>query len=158
MVAREFGTSYGSYSLSSYQTILLSHHKSPVHWEIPSQYCAKAEGKNPLCGDHVAFYMQESGAIWFMGESCLYGKAMASLICSTLQGKNKDESKRACEQFALWLKGTSQDENVFPPEWRCFTEIRDFPVRQKCVLTPVDVFKDCLDLFCKKKDSFHASI
>ena len=47
-----------------YQEVILDHNKSPRNYRVMADANRKAEGYNPLCGDHVTVYLQlEDGVI-----------------------------------------------------------------------------------------------
>ena len=52
----------------------------------------KAEGHNPLCGDHITLTLKLGGgkveAIDFQGESCAICKASASMMTAAVKGKS----------------------------------------------------------------------
>ena len=46
-----------------YQEVILDHNKSPRNYRVMSDANRKAEGYNPLCGDHVTVYLHLEGGV-----------------------------------------------------------------------------------------------
>ena len=76
-----------------YQEVILDHNKSPRNFRTMADANRKAEGYNPLCGDHVTVYLRlENGVIKdisFDGSGCAISKASASLMTAELKGKTE---------------------------------------------------------------------
>ena len=57
-----------------YQEVILDHNKSPRNYRVMSDANRKAEGYNPLCGDHVTVYLHLEGGVIrdvsFQGSGC----------------------------------------------------------------------------------------
>ncbi len=74
-----------------YQEVILDHNKSPRNFRAMAGANRKAEGYNPLCGDHVTVFLQvEDGVIKdisFQGSGCAISKASASMMTAELKGK-----------------------------------------------------------------------
>jgi nitrogen fixation NifU-like protein len=70
-----------------YQEVILDHNKSPRNYRVMSDANRKAEGYNPLCGDHVTVYLHlEDGVIRdvsFQGSGCAISKASASMMTAS---------------------------------------------------------------------------
>ena len=64
---------------SLYQEVILDHNRKPRNYGELAQASHKAEGHNPLCGDHLSIALNLDGdhiaAIAFHGESCAICKA-----------------------------------------------------------------------------------
>ena len=73
-----------------YQEVILDHNKSPRNFRAMAEANRKAEGYNPLCGDHVTVYLRlEDGLIKdisFQGSGCAISKASASLMTAEAAG------------------------------------------------------------------------
>ncbi|HZH83692.1 MAG TPA: SUF system NifU family Fe-S cluster assembly protein, partial [Phototrophicaceae bacterium] len=76
-----------------YQEVILDHNKSPRNYRVLANANRKAEGYNPLCGDHVTVYVKlDDGVIRdiaFQGSGCAISKASASLMTAELKGKTE---------------------------------------------------------------------
>ena len=71
-----------------YQELILEHSRKPRNYRALESANHKAEGFNPLCGDHFTVYLDlEDGAIkdiGFQGSGCAISKASASMMTHTL--------------------------------------------------------------------------
>ena len=69
----------------------------------------KAEGYNPLCGDHVTVYLKlEDGVIKdisFQGSGCAISKASASMMTAELKGKTEAQAQTLFENVHKMLTG-----------------------------------------------------
>ena len=69
-------------SKALYQEVILDHNKKPRNYGAVESATHRAEGHNPLCGDHLTLTLKVEGdkldAIAFTGESCAICKASAS--------------------------------------------------------------------------------
>ncbi len=67
-----------------YQEVILDHGRRPRNFRIIPDADRKAEGLNPLCGDHFKLYVKLAGDriedIAFEGSGCAISKASASLM------------------------------------------------------------------------------
>jgi NifU-like N terminal domain len=70
-----------------YQDMILEHCKKPRNFRSLPQANRKAEGYNPLCGDHFTVFMQlendEVKDISFEGSGCAISKASASMMTAS---------------------------------------------------------------------------
>ena len=105
-----------------YQQVILDHNKSPRNFRKMDNPTSKAEGLNPLCGDHIDIYvLVEDGIvkdISFNGEGCAISKASASVMTSMLKGKTKEEALDSLsDAIALVLEDRREDGlRGVPPE------------------------------------------
>ncbi|HET6842349.1 MAG TPA: SUF system NifU family Fe-S cluster assembly protein [Candidatus Angelobacter sp.] len=118
-----------------YQEVILEHSKRPRNFRVPQGANRKAEGYNPLCGDHFTVYLDvENGAIrdiGFEGEGCAISKASASMMTQILKGKTTAEAGAMFEKFHALVTG----KNGVPEELgklAVFAGVSEFPVRVKC--------------------------
>ena len=67
-----------------YQEVILEHSKHPRNYRALETANHKAEGYNPLCGDHYTVYLDlQDGSIRdisFEGTGCAISKASASMM------------------------------------------------------------------------------
>jgi nitrogen fixation NifU-like protein len=74
-----------------YQEVILDHGRRPRNFRVIPDADRKAEGLNPLCGDHFKLYVKLDGEriadIAFEGSGCAISKASASLMTSSVKGK-----------------------------------------------------------------------
>jgi nitrogen fixation NifU-like protein len=118
-----------------YQEVILEHSKRPRNFRVPQGANRKAEGFNPLCGDHFTVYLDvDNGAIrdiGFEGEGCAISKASASMMTQILKGKTTAEAGEMFEKFHALVTG----KNGTPEELgklAVFAGVSEFPVRVKC--------------------------
>ena len=76
-----------------YQEVILEHSKAPRNYRSLANANRKAEGFNPLCGDHFTVYLDLEGDkihdISFEGSGCAISKASASMMTQILKGKTR---------------------------------------------------------------------
>lgn len=118
-----------------YQETILEHSRKPRNYgELPSAN-HKAEGFNPLCGDHYTVYLNvKDGAIaeiTFHGAGCAISKASASMMTQSLKGKSEQEAEALFEQFHNLVTGSGgQPEKL--GKLAVFAGVSEFPLRVKC--------------------------
>ena len=122
-----------------YQQIILEHNKKPRNFKVVADANAYAIGKNPLCGDQYALYVQTDDAgsitdIGFQGDGCAISKASASLMTNALKGKNKTEALQMQEAFTGLLTGEVDETSAKEQLGRLtiLSGVKEFPVRVKC--------------------------
>ena len=86
-----------------YQDVILEHSKAPRNYRELAAANHKAEGFNPLCGDHFTIFITLDGDkiqdISFQGSGCAISKASASMMTQTLKGKTKAEAEELFTRF-----------------------------------------------------------
>ena len=79
-----------------YQDVILEHSKAPRNFRELKTANHKAEGYNPLCGDHFTIYLDLEGDairdVTFQGSGCAISKASASMMTQSVKGKSKEEA------------------------------------------------------------------
>jgi nitrogen fixation NifU-like protein len=123
---------------SLYQEVILDHYRSPRNYKKLIGANRRAEGFNPICGDHFIVYLKlENGVISeisFEGAGCAISKASASMMSTTLKGKTKEDAMVLFEKFHNLvtgeLKPTDQVNGLGKLE--AFAGVSEFPVRVKC--------------------------
>ena len=68
-----------------YQEVILDHTRTPRNWGAVADANLRAEGHNPLCGDHIVLTLSVGegrtlDAVGFEGEGCAICKASASMM------------------------------------------------------------------------------
>jgi nitrogen fixation protein NifU and related proteins len=119
-----------------YQDVILEHSKSPRNYrELPGAN-HKAEGYNPLCGDHFTLYLNMEGDvirdITFQGSGCAISKASASMMTQSLRGKTKEEAEKLFERFHSLVTGKPNGNQPELGKLAVFSGVSEFPVRVKC--------------------------
>jgi nitrogen fixation protein NifU and related proteins len=121
-----------------YQEVILDHNKSPRNYRIMSDANRKADGYNPLCGDHVTVYLQlENGIIQdvsFQGSGCAISKASASLMTAELKGKTEAAANELFESVHKMLTGDPGGDAASEKvgKLKILSGVCKFPARVKC--------------------------
>ena len=134
-----------------YQEIILDHNKHPRNFGPIANPTHKAEGYNPLCGDHYTLYLRlEDGKvadIGFDGAGCAISKSSASLMTSCLKGATLEEARELFENFHQMLMKDINPEEL--PGKTCkiaaLQGVKSFPTRIKCATLVWHTLKSALD-------------
>ncbi len=125
-----------------YQEVILDHNKKPRNFGALDDASHKAEGHNPLCGDHLTLTLkldgEQVGAIAFTGESCAICKASASMMTVAVKGKTRADAETLILEFRDMATGTLDYANTPHHLGRLtvFAGVRDLPTRVKCAILP----------------------
>jgi nitrogen fixation protein NifU and related proteins len=121
-----------------YQDMILEHSKKPRNFRSLPQANRKAEGYNPLCGDHFTVFLQlendEVKDISFEGSGCAISKASASMMTASLKGKTKSQAQELFTRFhrLVTSQATEAHDGVDIGKLVVFSGVSEFPVRVKC--------------------------
>jgi len=120
-----------------YQEVILEHSKAPRNFHAITDSAQKAEGFNPLCGDHFTVYVNIDGDsiqdIGFQGSGCAISKASASMMTQAVKGKSKAEAKELFDTFhKLVTTGEVNGDRDDLGKLAVFSGVSEFPVRVKC--------------------------
>ncbi len=126
---------------SLYQEVILDHNKKPRNYGSIADATNKAEGHNPLCGDHLTVTLAVEGerikAIAFQGESCAICKASASMMTAAVNGKSRADAETLIGEFRDMTTGKL---DLSAPHHlgrlTIFSGVRDLPTRVKCAILP----------------------
>ncbi|MBM3393493.1 MAG: SUF system NifU family Fe-S cluster assembly protein [Betaproteobacteria bacterium] len=125
-----------------YQEVILDHNKRPRNYGNLSDASHRAEGFNPLCGDHIWVSLKIQGdtveAVHFEGDGCAICKASASMMTTTVKGKTADDAEQLVREFRDMATGkldTAKDPNHLG-RLSVFAGVRDLPSRVKCAILP----------------------
>lgn len=118
-----------------YQEVILEHSKAPRNFrELPNAN-HKAEGFNPLCGDHFTVYVDVQGEairdITFQGSGCAISKASASMMTQSLKGKTRGDADKLFDAFHKLVTGKSNGGGDVG-KLAVFSGVSEYPVRVKC--------------------------
>jgi nitrogen fixation NifU-like protein len=124
-----------------YQEVILDHNRKPRNYGTLDNASHKAEGHNPLCGDHISVTLAMDGecigAIAFQGESCAICKASASMMSAAVKGKTRTEADALTAEFRDMATGKL---DLAGPHHlgrlAVFAGVRDLPTRVKCAILP----------------------
>ena len=119
-----------------YQDVILEHSKAPRNYrELPNAN-HKAEGYNPLCGDHFTIYVDLEGDaihdVSFQGSGCAISKASASMMTQSVKGKSREEAEKLFQQFHKLVTGEANGDRESLGKLAVFGGVSEFPVRVKC--------------------------
>jgi nitrogen fixation NifU-like protein len=125
-----------------YQEVILDHNKKPRNWGQLADASHKAEGLNPLCGDHIWVSIKLDGdrvdGIAFEGDSCAICKASSSMMTTNVKGKTVGEAEQLIQEFRDMATGkldTATQPNHLG-RLTVFSGVRDLPSRVKCAILP----------------------
>jgi nitrogen fixation protein NifU and related proteins len=121
-----------------YQEVILEHSKSPRNYgELPNAN-HRAEGFNPLCGDHFTIYVDMDGdvirEIRFDGSGCAISKASASMMTQSVKGKTLADAEKLFHQFHDLVTAQAKSNNHQDElgKLTVFSNVSEYPVRVKC--------------------------
>ncbi len=122
--------------LELYQQVILEHNRKPKNFGKLDSATHRAEGFNPICGDHfwVALQLNAEGrveGIAFEGSGCAISKASASMMTEAVKGKTQADALTLCAQFQLLVKGEPK-EGTSLGKLEVFSNIWKYPARVKC--------------------------
>jgi nitrogen fixation NifU-like protein len=119
-----------------YQEVILEHSKKPRNFHALEPASHKAEGYNPLCGDHFTVYVNvKDGAIsdiGFQGSGCAISKASASMMTQTLKGKTTEEAENVFTRFHDLVTGHAPGNGEDLGKLAVFAGVSEYPLRVKC--------------------------
>jgi nitrogen fixation NifU-like protein len=120
-----------------YQEVILDHHKRPRNFGPLQEANRHAEGRNPLCGDHLSVQVDVEGGIIknvaFEGAGCAISRASASLMTDAVKGKPVEEAERMFEEFhQMVTSGVEVAVEESLGKLAVFCGVREFPSRVKC--------------------------
>ncbi|HEY2392261.1 MAG TPA: SUF system NifU family Fe-S cluster assembly protein [Candidatus Angelobacter sp.] len=119
-----------------YQELILEHSKKPRNFHALEAANHKAEGYNPLCGDHFTVYVDVKGGaisdIGFQGSGCAISKASASMMTQMLKGKTTDEAEEVFTKFHDLVTGHTGGDGQDLGKLAVFAGVSEFPLRVKC--------------------------
>ena len=132
-----------------YDEQIVFHSKKPKNHREMETANRKAEGNNPLCGDHQIVYLQiEDDVIRDISflclgpdkvKNCAISKASGSMMTRALKGKKREEAEILFEEFHRMLMGLLDEENEpnhLGEDLKVFAGVREFPMRVKCATLP----------------------
>lgn len=122
-----------------YQQVILDHSKKPRNFGKLEHETHKAEGFNPLCGDHLWVYLEVDSEgkiqnVSFQGDGCAISRASASMMTQSVKGKTIDEAQKLFSEFHRLVIGElkpDKEENVLG-KLAIFSGIWQYPSRVKC--------------------------
>ena len=132
-----------------YQEVILEHSKAPRNYrQLPDGH--RAEGFNPLCGDHFTVFLKlendQITDVGFQGSGCAISKASASMMTQAVKGKSKDEAEKLFDTFhKLVTEGGANGDQSGLGKLAVFSGVSEFPVRVKCATLAWHTLKAALE-------------
>ncbi len=125
-----------------YQEVVLDHGKRPRNFGALAGATHRAEGLNPLCGDHLTVYLSVEGGVVrearFEGNGCAISKASASVMTGIVKGKTAAQVDELFSRFHLLV--TEGPAAVGDPDalgkLAVFGGVHEYPTRVKCASLP----------------------
>ena len=119
-----------------YQQVILDHCKQPRNFhEMPQATCS-AQGRNPICGDHLKLFLTLDGEnisdISFTGSGCCISKASASLLTEFAKGKTKSDVEKMFRQVHEMVMTGKILGDV--GKLAVFAGVHKYPARVKCAI------------------------
>ena len=133
-----------------YQNVILEHNRSPRNYHAMDDADRKAEGHNPLCGDHLTVWVRlEDDVIQdasFQGSGCAISKASASLMTTAVKGRTRRQAEELFGRFHRLVTGALDPaEAETLGKLAVFSGVSEFPVRVKCASLSWHTLKAALD-------------
>ena len=125
-----------------YQEVILDHNRKPRNYGALEHASHRAEGHNPLCGDHISLMLNveggQIGGIAFEGTACAICKASASMMTAAVKGKTQQDAETLIREFRDMATGKLDFERAPHHLGRLtvFGGVRDLPTRVKCAILP----------------------
>ena len=122
-----------------YQAVILDHNRRPRNFRALDGG-RRAEGDNPLCGDHVVVYLRVNGGVIteaaFQGFGCAIARASASLMTDSVKGKTVAEADELFQRFHRLVTSPPGAPVEDLGALSTLAGVRQFPVRVKCATLP----------------------
>ena len=150
-----------------YQRTVLEHCRSPRNFRTMQPADRVARGFNPLCGDKITIYLQESPAeeavpafdrnsaaaapdlriadISFEAAGCAICIASASMMTELIGGAAAEHARRQAEKVLAAFRPGSANELDDLGDIVALGSVRAYPSRIRCVTLPWRTFAAALD-------------
>ena len=120
-----------------YQETIFDHNRSPRNYGELATSNRRAEGYNPLCGDHVIVVLRlnDDGVIEdvrFKGRGCAISTASASIMTETVKGLTVEQADEYFEAFHRLALGGDPEAGLELTKLEALSGVRDYPSRVKC--------------------------
>jgi nitrogen fixation protein NifU and related proteins len=116
--------------------VILDHNRKPRNFGHLENADGRAEGHNPLCGDHLTLSVRMDGEriedIRFEGKGCAISTASASLMTEAVKGRDRAAVRALFDKVHALLTqpGASPDGSL--GKLAALSGVREFPARVKC--------------------------
>jgi nitrogen fixation NifU-like protein len=121
-----------------YQEVILDHGRRPRNFGALEAPTHRAEGRNPLCGDHLTVEARlRDGVVEevrFTGDGCAISKASASVMTGLVKGKRPQDIDAMFDGFhRLVTEGPGAAPDLAAlGKLAVFGGVHEFPARVKC--------------------------
>lgn len=132
-----------------YQELILDHGRKPRNFGSLEGANHSAEGKNPLCGDHVIVRLRVKDGVVedaaFQGSGCAISTAAASTMTEIVKGKRREEIDAVFHRFHDLVTGKDTPDPEELGKLAAFGGLSEFPMRVKCATLPWHTLEAALD-------------
>jgi nitrogen fixation NifU-like protein len=135
---------------SLYQDLILDHNRKPQNYRVMENANRRAEGNNPLCGDHLTVWLlvddDRIQDVSFEGSGCAISRASASLMTASVKGKTRDEAQALFAKFQRLVTGSlppSEADDL--GKLVAFKGVSNYPIRIKCASLSWHALKAALE-------------
>lgn len=133
-----------------YQEVILAHYRAPHNKRALAATTARAERRNPLCGDEVAVeVLVERGVVVdaaFSGRCCSIAQASASMMTDVVIGATRAEAEARFREVDALLNGRAVDvDDQTLGDRAALRGVAPFPARVACALLPWLSFRDAME-------------
>jgi nitrogen fixation NifU-like protein len=120
-----------------YQEMVLEHGKRPRNFREVEGANRRAEGFNPLCGDHLTVTLKLDGDVildvGFVGQGCAISRASASLMTGAVKERTRAEAEQLFERVhRLVTEGPEGMDLEALGKLAVLSGVNAFPSRVKC--------------------------
>jgi nitrogen fixation NifU-like protein len=132
-----------------YQSVILDHNRRPRNHREMEVADARAEGRNPLCGDEVTVWVRLEGDtiadISFKGAGCAISRASASIMTTAVKGRTVADAEALFDRFHGLVTGQrgrtdATDDAAADPASAPRPATADRPVADAATLGAMEVF------------------
>jgi nitrogen fixation protein NifU and related proteins len=131
-----------------YQEVILDHNRRPRNFRALER-ARRAEGFNPLCGDHFTVYLRLDGDVvadvGFQGSGCAISKASASMMTESVKGRTAADATALLERFQRMITSPPDSPTDHLGKLAAFAGVRQFPARVKCASLAWHTLRAALD-------------
>ena len=131
-----------------YQDRLLAEYRAPKNRRAMPEATARAERKNPLCGDAIEVMVREANGriadVSFLGQGCSIAVASASLLTEAVRGRTIREALALASDVERMLDRATPGRVVLPEALDPLRSVASFPARHGCALMPWQALREGL--------------
>lgn len=129
-----------------YRETVLEHSRRPHNFRRLEAPQHQATGNNPLCGDQVTLYLQESDGVVtdaaFEARGCAISVASSSMLTEIVRGRPTAEVQRLARAVA---ESFASADGILPGDLAALAGVRHYPARVRCATLPWRTLRAALD-------------